>query len=93
MSFSLCPLPQVKSQLEEKANKKYPVFKAVEYKSQLVAGTNYFIKVRSQPRRRVCLKWVLVQTWVVGACGCQDGCSKQGSCSSRQLQEVGGPPK
>ncbi|KAF6384573.1 cystatin B [Rhinolophus ferrumequinum] len=36
----------VKSQLEEKANKKYSVFKAVEYKSQLVAGTNYFIKVQ-----------------------------------------------
>lgn len=36
----------MKSQLEEKANKKYPLFKAVEYKSQLVAGTNYFIKVQ-----------------------------------------------
>ncbi|KAM5335614.1 cystatin-B [Glossophaga mutica] len=37
---------QVKSQLEEKENKKYPIFKAVEYQSQLVAGTNYFIKVQ-----------------------------------------------
>ncbi|KAM6214838.1 cystatin-B-like [Rhynchocyon petersi] len=37
---------QVKSQLEEKENKKFPVFKAVEYKSQLVAGTNYFIKAQ-----------------------------------------------
>uniref|UniRef100_A0A8D2JST9 Cystatin-B n=1 Tax=Sciurus vulgaris TaxID=55149 RepID=A0A8D2JST9_SCIVU len=36
---------QVKSQLEEKENQKFPVFKAVSYKSQVVAGTNYFIKV------------------------------------------------
>ncbi|KAM5275553.1 cystatin-B [Hipposideros larvatus] len=37
---------EVKSQLENKANKKYPLFKAVEFKSQVVAGTNYFIKVQ-----------------------------------------------
>ncbi|XP_036301597.1 cystatin-B [Pipistrellus kuhlii] len=37
---------QVKSQLEEKVNKKYPTFKATEYKSQVVAGINYFIKVQ-----------------------------------------------
>mgnify|MGYP002507290866 CR=1 FL=1 len=37
---------QVKSQLEEKTNKKYRMFKAVEFKSQVVAGTNYFIKVQ-----------------------------------------------
>uniref|UniRef100_A0A2K6KZQ1 Cystatin-B n=1 Tax=Rhinopithecus bieti TaxID=61621 RepID=A0A2K6KZQ1_RHIBE len=36
---------QVRSQLEEKENKKFPVFKAVSFKSQVVAGTNYFIKV------------------------------------------------
>ncbi|XP_003419083.1 cystatin-B [Loxodonta africana] len=36
---------KVKAQLEEKENKKFPVFKAVEFKSQVVAGTNYFIKV------------------------------------------------
>ncbi|XP_037690219.1 cystatin-B [Choloepus didactylus] len=36
---------QVKSQLEEKENKKFPVFDAVEFKSQVVAGTNFFIKV------------------------------------------------
>ncbi|XP_053421750.1 cystatin-B [Nycticebus coucang] len=36
---------QVKSQLEEKENKKFPVFKAVSFKSQVVAGTNFFIKV------------------------------------------------
>uniref|UniRef100_A0A4W2F1T6 Cystatin domain-containing protein n=1 Tax=Bos indicus x Bos taurus TaxID=30522 RepID=A0A4W2F1T6_BOBOX len=37
---------RVKSQLEEKENKKFPVFKALEFKSQLVAGKNYFIKVQ-----------------------------------------------
>ncbi|XP_024417773.1 cystatin-B [Desmodus rotundus] len=37
---------QVKSQLEEKENKKYTTFKAVEYQSQVVAGMNYFIKVQ-----------------------------------------------
>uniref|UniRef100_A0A2K6BIR3 Cystatin-B n=1 Tax=Macaca nemestrina TaxID=9545 RepID=A0A2K6BIR3_MACNE len=37
---------QVRSQLEEKENKKFPVFKAVSFKSQVVAGTNYFIKVQ-----------------------------------------------
>ncbi|XP_011803304.1 PREDICTED: LOW QUALITY PROTEIN: cystatin-B-like [Colobus angolensis palliatus] len=37
---------QVRSQLEEKENKKFPVFKAVSFKSQvIIAGTNYFIKV------------------------------------------------
>ncbi|XP_074069976.1 cystatin-B-like [Macrotis lagotis] len=36
---------EVKSQLEEKENRKFPVFKAVEFKSQVVAGTNFFIKV------------------------------------------------
>ncbi|XP_070453582.1 cystatin-B [Equus przewalskii] len=37
---------QVKSQLEEKENKKFPIFKAVEFRSQVVAGTNHFIKVQ-----------------------------------------------
>ncbi|XP_008825607.1 cystatin-B [Nannospalax galili] len=36
---------QVKHQLEEKENQKFTVFKAVSFKSQVVAGTNYFIKV------------------------------------------------
>uniref|UniRef100_A0A2K6SPU8 Cystatin-B n=1 Tax=Saimiri boliviensis boliviensis TaxID=39432 RepID=A0A2K6SPU8_SAIBB len=35
----------VRSQLEEKENKKFPVFKAVSFRSQVVAGTNFFIKV------------------------------------------------
>lgn len=44
-AFCSHPTPQVKSQLEEKENQKFPVFKAVSYKSQVVAGTNLFIKV------------------------------------------------
>ncbi|CAM5078039.1 unnamed protein product [Natator depressus] len=36
---------QVKPQLEERENKTYPVFVAIKYKTQVVAGTNYFIKV------------------------------------------------
>ncbi|KAM7133712.1 cystatin-B [Molossus nigricans] len=37
---------KVKAQLEEKENKKYSTFKAVEFQTQVVAGTNYFIKVQ-----------------------------------------------
>uniref|UniRef100_A0A2K5F868 Cystatin-B n=1 Tax=Aotus nancymaae TaxID=37293 RepID=A0A2K5F868_AOTNA len=44
---------QVRSQLEEKENKKFPVFKAVSFRSQVVAGTNYFIKVECGPGREL----------------------------------------
>ncbi|KAM9300884.1 cystatin-B-like [Morus bassanus] len=36
---------EVKSQIEEKEGKTFDVFTAVEFKTQVVAGTNYFIKV------------------------------------------------
>lgn len=49
----------MKSQLEEKVDKKFPVFKAVEFRSQVVAGTNYLIKVGCQPLGRVWLRWEL----------------------------------
>ncbi|XP_012635955.1 cystatin-A [Microcebus murinus] len=37
---------KVKPQLEEKTNETYEEFEAVEYKTQVVAGINYYIKVR-----------------------------------------------
>ncbi|XP_019371625.1 PREDICTED: cystatin-A [Gavialis gangeticus] len=36
---------EVKSQVEEKEGKNFDVFAAVEFKTQVVAGMNYFIKV------------------------------------------------
>ncbi|NP_001395794.1 stefin A2-like 3 [Rattus norvegicus] len=36
---------KVRPQLEEKTNEKYEKFEAVQYKVQVVAGNNYFIKV------------------------------------------------
>ena len=36
---------QVKSQAEAMAGAKFKEFKAISYRTQLVAGTNYFVKV------------------------------------------------
>ncbi|KAG8130164.1 hypothetical protein E2320_016834 [Naja naja] len=36
---------EIKSQLEEKESRKFDVFDAVSYKTQVVAGINYFIKI------------------------------------------------
>ncbi|XP_052014892.1 cystatin-A-like [Apodemus sylvaticus] len=36
---------KVRPQLEEKTNEKYEKFEAVEYKTQVVSGLNYFIKI------------------------------------------------
>ncbi|CAI5673161.1 cystatin-A1 [Oreochromis niloticus] len=38
---------EVKSQAEQKTNKKYVEFLALKYRSQVVAGTNYLIKVHA----------------------------------------------
>ncbi|NXW41383.1 CYTB protein, partial [Nyctiprogne leucopyga] len=37
---------QVKPQFESRENRTYGMFKAIVYKTQVVAGTNYFIKVQ-----------------------------------------------
>ncbi|XP_006884298.1 PREDICTED: cystatin-A [Elephantulus edwardii] len=37
---------QVKPQLEEQTNETYEEFEAEEYKTQVVAGVNYFVKIR-----------------------------------------------
>lgn len=47
MCFLFFP-SKVKPQLEEKTNETYEEFEAVEYKTQVVAGINYYIKVRVQ---------------------------------------------
>jgi cystatin-A/B len=36
---------QLKSSVEAKAGKAFPEFTALSFKSQVVAGTNYFVKV------------------------------------------------
>ncbi|XP_020645212.2 cystatin-B [Pogona vitticeps] len=37
---------KMKSEIEAKENKTYSMFKALEYRTQVVAGTNMFIKVQ-----------------------------------------------
>ncbi|XP_054858148.1 cystatin-B-like [Eublepharis macularius] len=37
----------VKAEVEEKEGKSFDVFSAVEFKTQMVAGINYFIKVQT----------------------------------------------
>jgi len=44
-------LQQVKPQAKEMAGQDFQEFKAISYKTQVVAGTNYFIKV-SQERSK-----------------------------------------
>nr|XP_020009015.1 cystatin-A-like [Castor canadensis] len=40
---------RIKAEIEEKTNETYQEFKAVQYKSQVVAGTNLYIKVGNGP--------------------------------------------
>ncbi|KAL2805009.1 cystatin-A [Daubentonia madagascariensis] len=47
---------KVKSQLEEKTNETYEEFEAIEYKTQVVAGINYYIKVQVDGNHYVHIK-------------------------------------
>lgn len=47
---------EVKPQLEGKTNETQEEFEAVEYKIQVVAGINYYIKVRVGHNIYICLK-------------------------------------
>ncbi|KFO30703.1 cystatin-A [Fukomys damarensis] len=47
---------EVKPQLEEKTNESYQEFKAIEYKSQVVAGAIYYIKVQVGNNRYIHIK-------------------------------------
>ncbi|KYQ99748.1 cystatin A2 [Tieghemostelium lacteum] len=40
-------LTKVKGQVEAKLAREYCIFDAISYKSQVVAGTNFFIKVKT----------------------------------------------
>ncbi|TFK01436.1 tripartite motif-containing protein 66 [Platysternon megacephalum] len=54
---------QVKPQLEGKENKTYPVFVAIKYRTQVVAGINYFIKLReAHASREKIIKSCIAQT-------------------------------
>ncbi|XP_047424709.1 cystatin-A5-like [Mugil cephalus] len=38
---------EVKGQVEERTKKKYEIFRALQYRSQVVEGTNYLIKIHA----------------------------------------------
>uniref|UniRef100_A0A0B6ZKN4 Cystatin domain-containing protein n=1 Tax=Arion vulgaris TaxID=1028688 RepID=A0A0B6ZKN4_9EUPU len=38
---------KVRSQLEAKVGKSFPKYKAISYISQIVAGTNFFVKIQT----------------------------------------------
>lgn len=41
----MCFLFQFKAEIEQKSGKNFVTYEAVEYKTQLVAGVNFFVKV------------------------------------------------
>ncbi|CAH3153798.1 unnamed protein product [Porites lobata] len=52
---------QVKSKAEEMAHQDFPIFESMSYRSQLVQGTNYLIKVFvNNPRHH---PYVLLRVW------------------------------
>ncbi|KFW09172.1 PREDICTED: cystatin-A-like [Eurypyga helias] len=63
LSETKCATPEVqliadkvKPQLENMENCTYDIFEAIEYRSQVVAGVNYFIKVQVSETEYVHLK-------------------------------------
>ncbi|KAI4548345.1 hypothetical protein MJG53_001029 [Ovis ammon polii x Ovis aries] len=46
----------VKPQLEGKTNETYEEFTAIEYKTQVVAGINYYIKIQTGDNRYIHIK-------------------------------------
>jgi len=50
---------QVREGVESQAGKKFAEFVAIEYSTQLVAGTNYFVKVRLQNNE--CMRLLILQ--------------------------------
>uniref|UniRef100_A0A8C8RH72 Cystatin domain-containing protein n=1 Tax=Pelusios castaneus TaxID=367368 RepID=A0A8C8RH72_9SAUR len=46
---------QVKPELEKQTNRKYPVYNTIVYRSQLVGGTNFLIKVSIQCKIDECV--------------------------------------
>ncbi|XP_037696167.1 cystatin-A [Choloepus didactylus] len=47
---------EIKPQLEAQTNETYNEFEAEEYKSQVVAGTNFYIKIRTSNNQYVHVK-------------------------------------
>uniref|UniRef100_A0AC11B8T5 Cystatin A n=1 Tax=Ovis aries TaxID=9940 RepID=A0AC11B8T5_SHEEP len=47
---------KVKPQLEGKTNETYEEFTAIEYKTQVVAGINYYIKIQTGDNRYIHIK-------------------------------------
>ncbi|KAK7108298.1 cystatin-B-like [Littorina saxatilis] len=44
---------QIREDLEGKAGKKFSSYKAKQYKSQVVAGTNFFVKIEVDPDEHI----------------------------------------
>ncbi|KFU98551.1 PREDICTED: cystatin-A [Pterocles gutturalis] len=51
-----CIVNEVKPQFESRQNRTYDMFKAIVYRTQIVAGVNYFIKVQDSDHDYVHLR-------------------------------------